>query len=445
MLGLLMATATMDGWRRCVPMEPEKKAYSVAVLRRMAQRRLPRMVFDFIDGGAEDEITRRRNEADFGEIEFVPQPLMGTSTRDLSIELFGQRLSMPVLIGPTGLSGMVWPNGEVHAAEAASDAGILYTMSHGSTVTIEDLVNQSPGPKWFQTFMYRDRGLVKSFAERAREAGYKALVLTIDNQVLGQRERDLENGFMIPPRPKLRDGLALVRHLPWLMKMASGPRITMANYVTDEKKDILSLGKYVADLLDPTMSWRDVDWLRSIWSGPLLLKGVLHSEEARLALEHGIDGLIVSNHGGRQLDGAVSSIRALPAIADRVGNQVPVLIDGGIRRGSDVIKALALGATACLIGRPHLFGLAVAGKAGVKRVLDILRQDMDRVLTLGGWDGLAAIDRSCLSLHSAWRLRGHHGDMDDDSRDRLFASQDGGQKLLAASQEQRSYGLWREV
>jgi L-lactate dehydrogenase (cytochrome)/(S)-mandelate dehydrogenase len=424
-------------------MDLEQKAYSLAVLRRLAERRLPRMVFDFIDGGAEDEITRGRNESDFHDIEFLPQPLMGTSTRDLSIELFGQRLSMPVLIGPTGLSGMVWPAGEVEAAEAANEAGIVYTMSHGSTVTIEDLANRSPGPKWFQTFMYRDRGLVKSFAERARSAGYKALVLTIDNQVLGQRERDLANGFMIPPRPKLQDGLALVRHIPWLMQMGKAPRVTMANYVTDERKDILSLGKYVADLLDPTMSWRDVDWLRSIWSGPLLLKGVLHPEEARLALEHGIDGLIVSNHGGRQLDGAVSSVRALPAIVDQVGHQLPVLIDGGIRRGSDVIKALALGATACLIGRPHLFGLAVAGKAGVGRVLDILRKDMDRVLTLGGWDGLGAVDRSCLSLRSNWRPRGHHGDDGDDGRDRLFSTQDS-TSLLPSPKDPRPYGLLRD-
>jgi len=303
---------------------------------------------------------------------------------------------------------MVWPNGEVDAAEAANIEGVIYTMSHGSTVTIEDLVNQSTGPKWFQTFMYRDRGLVKSFAERAREAGYKALILTIDNQVLGQRERDLENGFVIPPRLKIRDGLALIRHVPWLMKMSRAPRVTMANYVTNERKDIQSLAKYVADLLDPTMSWRDVDWLRSIWSGPLLLKGVLHPEEARLALEHGVDGIIVSNHGGRQLDGSISSVRALSTIVDQVGDQVPILIDGGIRRGSDVIKALALGATACLIGRPHLFGLAVAGKDGVRRALQILRQDMDRIMTLGGWDGLSAIDRSCLSLRSAWEVRGHY-------------------------------------
>ncbi|MEM8948732.1 MAG: alpha-hydroxy acid oxidase [Pseudomonadota bacterium] len=425
-------------------MNLEKTAHSLDVLRRLAKRRLPRMVFDFIDGGAEDEVTRARNERDFKEFEFLPHPLMGTSTRDLSVELFGQRLELPVLIGPTGLAGMVWPSGEVQAAEAAHDAGSIYVMSHGSTVNIEDLANRSTGTKWFQTFMYRDRGIVRSFAERSKDAGYKALVLTIDNQVLGQRERDLENGFVVPPRPKLRQGLDIIRCLPWLMRMIGSPKVTMANYVTDEQKDIVSLGRYVADLLDPTMSWRDVDWLRSIWSGPLLLKGVLHPEEARLALDHGIDGLIVSNHGGRQLDGSISAIRALPAIVDQVAGRVPVLMDGGIRRGSDVVKALALGATACLIGRPHLFGLAVAGKAGVDRMFDILRNDIDRVLTLGGWDGVGALDRRCLTVRGSWRPHGLHGDNGDDGRDRLFSNQDSGREMISAAPDNRTYGLWRE-
>ena len=192
------------------------------------------------------------------------------------------------------------------------------------------------------------------------------------------------------------------------------------------------------------MNWRDVDWLRSIWSGPLLLKGVLHPEEARLALDHGIDGLIVSNHGGRQLDGSISAVRALPGIVDQVGGRVPVLMDGGIRRGSDVVKALALGATACLIGRPHLFGLAVAGKAGVRRVFDILRSDIDRVLTLGGWDGIGDLDRRCLTLRSGWQPHGLHGDNGNVSPDRLFASQEGGGDLITAPSETRSYGLWRD-
>jgi isopentenyl diphosphate isomerase/L-lactate dehydrogenase-like FMN-dependent dehydrogenase len=378
------------------PRSKLERAYSVAAMRAMARQRLPRVVFDFCDGGAEDEITRDRNESAFADLEFLPQPLNGSTTRDQSIELFGLRLSMPLIIGPTGLSGMLWPRAEVAAARAAAEAGIVYTMSHGSTITIEDLAREIAGPKWFQVFLYRDRGLTRSFAERAQATGYQALVLTVDNQVLGQRECDLRNGFTIPPRVTLRSGLDVLRGLPWLMRMARGPAITMANYVTEERKDILSLGKYLADMLDPSLCWRDVAWLRAIWSGPLILKGILHPDEARAAINHGVDGVIVSNHGGRQLDTAMPAIRALPRVAEAIAGRMPVLIDGGVRRGSHVVKAVALGATACLIGRPHLWGLAVAGEAGVAAVLDIYRRDIDRVLALGGWDGIARVDRRAL-------------------------------------------------
>ncbi len=346
----------------------EKRGFSVAELRRLARRRLPRMVFDFCDGGAEDESTRDRNETGFADWEFLPQPLGGTTRRDQSTLLFGHKLALPVIIGPTGLSGMLWPRGELAAARAAAGAGTVYTMSHGSTVSIEDLAASAPGPLWFQNFMYRDRGLTRSFAERAQAAGYQALVLTIDNQVLGQRERDLRNGFVIPPRVSWRSVLDVARAWPWALRMARAP-LTFVNYVTEEKRDIVSLAAYVASLLDPTLNWRDVDWLRGIWRGPLLLKGVLHPDEAKAALDHGVDGVIVSNHGGRQLDGAIAAIRALPAVADALAGRIPVLLDGGVRRGSHVVKALALGATACTIGRPHLWGLAVAGEAGVARVL----------------------------------------------------------------------------
>jgi L-lactate dehydrogenase (cytochrome)/(S)-mandelate dehydrogenase len=274
-------------------------------------------------------------------------------------------------------------------------------MSHGSTVTIEDLAHEVPGPKWFQVFLYRDRGLTRSFAERAQAAGYRALVLTTDNQVLGQRERDLRNGFTIPPRVGWRSGLDMLRSTPWLVRMTRAPAITMANYVTAERKDIVSLAMYLADMLDPALCWRDVAWLREIWSGPLLLKGVLHPDEARAAIDHGVDGVIVSNHGGRQLDGAVPAIRALPAVAEAVEGRIPVLLDGGIRRGSHVVKAVALVARACLIGRPHLWGLAVAGEQGVAAVLDIFRRDIDRVLALGGWDGIAKVDRRALVMPGA--------------------------------------------
>jgi L-lactate dehydrogenase (cytochrome)/(S)-mandelate dehydrogenase len=362
----------------------------------MARRRLPRMVFDFCDGGAEDEITRARNEAGFAEWEFLPTPLNGTADRDQSIDLFGERLALPVNIGPTGLSGMLWPQGEVAAARAAAAAGTVYTMSHGSTVAIEDLAREVPGPLWFQNFMYRDRGLTRAFAERAQAAGYRALVLTVDNQVLGQRERDLANGFVIPPRITWRSVVDVARALPWALRMARRP-LTFANYLSEERKDIVSLGAYIASMLDPSLSWTDVDWLRGIWRGPLLLKGVLHPDEARRAIDHGVDGVIVSNHGGRQLDTALPSIRALPRVVDAVAGRIPVLLDGGVRRGSHVVKAVALGATACLIGRPHLWGLAVAGEAGVTQVLEIFRRDIDRVLALGGWDGIAQVDRSVLA------------------------------------------------
>src|SRR5690606_23415215 len=292
-----------------------RQGYSIAALRRMARRRLPRMVFDFCDGAAEDEITRRANEAAFADWAFLPMPLNGTTDRDQSTYLFGERLALPVIIGPTGLSGMLWPRGEVAAARAAAAAGTIYTMSHGSTVPIEQLAKEAPGPLWFQNFMYRDRGLTRSFAERAQAAGYRALVLTIDNQVLGQRERDLENGFVIPPRVTWRSIADVARALPWALRMARTP-LTFANYVNDERKSIVSLGAYIADMLDPTLHWKDVDWLRGIWRGPMLLKGVLHPIEARLAIEHGIDGIIVSNHGGRQLDTALPALRALPAVVD---------------------------------------------------------------------------------------------------------------------------------
>jgi isopentenyl diphosphate isomerase/L-lactate dehydrogenase-like FMN-dependent dehydrogenase len=374
----------------------EREGYSVAALRAIAKRRLPRMVFDFCDGGAEDEITRDGNEAAFADWAFVPTPLNGTSARDQSILLFGERLSLPVLIGPTGLSGMLWPQGELAAARAAAAAGTVYIMSHASTVSIEELAQATSGPLWFQNFMYRDRGVTRSFAERAQAAGYRALVLTIDNQVLGQRERDLRNGFVIPPRVTWRSVADVARALPWALRMARAP-ITMANYVSETRKDIVSLGAYVAGLLDPTLNWKDVDWLRGLWRGPMLLKGVLHPDEARLAIEHGIDGIVVSNHGGRQLDTALASIRALPAVADAVAGRIPVLLDGGVRRGSHVVKAIALGATACLIGRPHLWGLALGGEAGVAQVLEIFRRDIDRVLALGGWDGIDRVDRSVLA------------------------------------------------
>ena len=374
-----------------------RRAHSVAELRRLARRRLPRMVFDFVDGGAEEERTLRANEAAFAELDLWPRPLNGTDGEDRSqaVRLLGLDLRLPVGIGPTGISGMLWPDGELAAARAAAAAGTLYVTSHGSSAPLEAVQAASPGPKWFQLFTYRDRGLTRAFAERAQAAGYAGLVLTIDNPVLGQRERDLRNGFTIPPRPTLRNALDLALRAGWLWRMRRHRDLTMANY-PGERTDIVSLGRHIAGLLDPAASWRDVATLRQLWRGPLILKGVLHPAEARRAAEEGVDAVIVSNHGGRQLDGAVAAARALPRVAEALGGRMPILIDGGVRRGADVAKALALGASFCLIGRPHLWGLAVAGEAGVAWALELYRREIDRVMVLGGWGGIEALDAGIL-------------------------------------------------
>lgn len=372
------------------------QAYSVEAMRALARKRLPRAVFDFVDGAAEDEWTLRRNESAFRDILLLPRPLQGSTARDQSIDLFGVRLAGPVLIGPTGLTGMLYPRGEIAAASAAAAAGTVYTMSHGSTVKIEDLAAEVPGHLWMQVFPYKDRGLTEDFIDRAHAAGYEALVLTIDNQVLGQRERDLRNGFTVPPRFEFGGLVDMAFHVRWLLRMARAPKLAMANYEREGDTGVFSIGARVATWLDPSASWKEVEWLRSRWDRPLLLKGVLHPEEARRAATLGVDGIIVSNHGGRQLDGLPASIEVLPAVVSAVGRRMPVLLDGGVRRGADVVKALALGASACLIGRPHLWGVAVAGEQGVARVLEIYRSEIDRVMALCGWDSLAQIDRSVL-------------------------------------------------
>jgi len=370
----------------------------------MAQRTLPRPVFDFADGGAENEYTLRRNEAAFAQVELLPQPLNGAAERDLSVELFGRRLALPVMIGPTGLSGLFWPSGEIAAARAAAAAGTAFCLSHGSTCTMEELAASAVAPRWMQVFVYRDRGLTREFVDRAAASGFDALVLTTDNQLVGNRERDIRNGFTIPPRFTLLDLVAMAGKVPWLMRMGPHlPKITFGNYTSPgAAADISAMAAKIASLLDPSMSWRDVEWLRAMWKGPLLLKGILHPREAAEAVARGVDGVIVSNHGGRQLDGAPGSLDALPGVVAAAGGRIPILVDGGIRRGADVLKALALGASLCLIARPQLFGLAVAGEAGVARVLDILRREIDRAMGLLGVRTIAEIGPDFLMRRGAW-------------------------------------------
>ena len=377
----------------------QRQGYSIAALREMARRILPRMVFDMVDGAAGDEITMQNNERALAEIELAPKLVAGAPTRDQTVELFGVKLTAPVIIGPTGLAGLLWPHAELATARAAARFGTIYTTSHASTSTIEEIGASSQGAKWMQVFLYKDRGITADFAARAAAAGYQGLVLTVDNQVLAGRDRDARNGMSFPLRWSARNMLDFASRPGWLMRMSRTPKPTFVNY--GARTSIGAFGPLMIEQLDPDIGWRDVDWLRKQWRGPLLVKGLLRADEAREARARGADAVIVSNHGGRQLDGAVAAIRALPAIADAVGGAMPVLVDGGFRRGIDVVKALAFGARAVMIGRPHLWGVACAGEEGVLWALELFRREIDRALALGGWDGVAKLDRSIFFEHIA--------------------------------------------
>ena len=370
----------------------ERKGYSVAALRALARNELPRVLFDMVDGAAGDEITMRANQAALAALELVPTLLAGAPKRDQSVEVFGSRLPSPIIIGPTGFAGLLWPHAELAAARAAARFGTIYSTSHASMSSLEEIGATTPGPKWMQTFLYKDRGLTKEFAARAASAGYKALILTVDNQVVAGRDRDARNGTFFPLRWTPRRIIDLASRPGWLMRMRDTPSLSFANYAA--RSSLAVFGPLMLEQLDPDIGWRDVDWLRGLWHGPLILKGLLHPDEAREAIGRGADGIIVSNHGGRQLDGAVASIRALPGVVEAVGGRAPVMIDGGFRRGVDVVKALALGARAVMIGRPHLWGVACAGEDGVFWVLELFRREIDRALALGGWDGVAKLDAS---------------------------------------------------
>ncbi|MGH7188578.1 MAG: alpha-hydroxy acid oxidase, partial [Acetobacteraceae bacterium] len=300
---------------------------SVAAMRARARAALPHAVFDFADGGAEDERTLRRNEAKFADLALLPRPLNGAAERDLSVELFGRRLRLPLILGPVGLAGLFWPDGECTAARAAASAGTAICLSHGSVCTLERFAAAGAAARWMQVFIYRDRGFTRELARRAAASGYEALVLTIDNQLLGNRERDRRNGFTIPPRLTAGALMGMARKWPWLWRMRGElSRITFGNYVrAGENESVAALAARMGSLLDPGMTWRDVDELRRDWKGPLLLKGVLDPADAVEAMARGIDAIIVSNHGGRQLDGAPASIEMLPAIVAATGGKLTVL------------------------------------------------------------------------------------------------------------------------
>jgi L-lactate dehydrogenase (cytochrome) len=372
-------------------------AINIEDLRRLARRRLPKAVFDFVDGGAQDERTLDANCRDFAAIQFLPRQLVDVSERRAGVRVLGQDLSLPIVLGPTGLTGMFGAGGEIAAARAAATAGVGYCLSTMATTSIEELAAAAPG-FWFQLYMQRDRGVTRALVERAAAAGSPVLVLTTDTVLPGNRERDLRNGFTVPLKMTVATAADFASRPGWLWRMLTGPRMTFANLVDGRQsgESFESIVQHAARMFDAALDWRDVDWLKSIWPGKLAIKGILSVEDARRAADHGADAIVVSNHGGRQLDDVPSTISVLPRIADAVGDRLEVLIDGGIRRGSDVVKALALGAKACLIGRAFLFGLAAGGERGVGRALEIFAGEIDRVQALLGCPDLAKIDRSFL-------------------------------------------------
>jgi L-lactate dehydrogenase (cytochrome) len=370
-------------------------AVNVDDLRSLARRRVPPGIFDYVDGAACDELTATRNQADLREIALRPHALTGVWSPDLSTEVLGQRLAVPLLGAPTGLTGLVHHAGEVAIAQAVHAAGGLYVLSSAASRTLEEVAAASAGPRWFQLYVGHDRGVVAELLQRARASGYSALVVTVDVAQTGPRERDRRNGFTVPPRVTMRTLAGGVRRPRWTVDFLRRPRILSEGLLSSVAADgeAGSLAELIGRQFDPRLCWDDIAWLRERWSGPLLLKGILRGEDARRAAEVGATGVIVSNHGGRQLDRAPSSIRALPEVVDAVGSDLEVLMDGGIRRGADIVAALALGARACLVGRALVYGLAAGGEAGARRAMTMLVDELEVAMTLLGCESIRALDR----------------------------------------------------
>src|SRR5215468_5274435 len=368
-------------------------------LRLLARRRVPKMFYDYADSGAWSESTYRANETDFQRIQLRQRVAVDMSNRTLAASMVGQPVSMPVALAPVGLTGMQHADGEVLAARAAAAAGIPFTLSTMSICSIEDVAEDSDKPFWFQLYVMKDRGFVRSLIERAAAAKCSALVLTIDLQVLGERHCDVRNGLSVPPAIRLKNLINIATKPAWAIGMLRGKRKTFGNlagYVRSET-NVASLASWISTQFDPALSWKDIEWVRSLWPGKLIIKGVLDVEDARLAAKTGAGALVVSNHGGRQLDGAPSSISALPKIADAVGGDIELMFDGGIRSGQDLMRALALGARSCLIGRAYIFGLAAGGQAGVAKAIEFIGNEFDVTMALCGVNSIREIGRQVIA------------------------------------------------
>ena len=374
------------------------KITTIEDLRVLAERRVPRMFYDYADSGSWTEGTYRANEADFHTIKLRQRVAVNMENRSTAVTMAGQAARMPVVIAPVGLTGMQHADGEIHAARAAEKFGIPFTLSTMSICSIEDIAESTSAPFWFQLYMMRDRDAMVRMIARAKAAKCSALVLTLDLQVIGQRHKDIKNGLTAPPRPTLRNILNLATKPGWCLGMAGTKRHTFRNLVGHVQgvSDMNSLAAWTNEQFDPRLSWEDVRWVKQQWGGKLILKGIMDVEDAKLAVAAGADAIVVSNHGGRQLDGAPSSISALPAIVDAVGTQTEVWMDGGIRSGQDVLKAWALGARGTMIGRAMAYSLGAAGEAGVTKALQILHKELDVTMAFCGHTNIQTVDRNIL-------------------------------------------------
>jgi (S)-mandelate dehydrogenase len=375
-----------------------KRAVTVADLRLMARRKLPRAVFDFIDGAADDEGTLRANMADFDALKLKQRILANVGVTRLDASILGSPAAAPLMIGPTGLANLTWPHAEMILAREAAAAGIPLVLSTYSGSTMEEVASVGPGRRWFQLYVFKDHAITEDLIRRAQAAGFEALVITVDVPVVGKRRRDVRNGFTIPLTLTPGSVLDFALHPRWCLDIWRHGVPTMRNFSGSlAGTSASSHAALLNSQLDPALTWEIIPWLRARWQGPLLIKGILSLEDATEAVAQGADGIIISNHGGRQLDGVPSSIKALEQIAPKLGSQVPLFLDGGVRRGSDIVRAVALGARAVLIGRPTLYAAAAGGADGVRRCLQILFEDMHRTLAQIGRSSMSDVDADCLA------------------------------------------------
>jgi L-lactate dehydrogenase (cytochrome) len=368
-------------------------------LREIYHRRVPKMFVDYAESGSYSEQTLAWNREDLQKIKLKQKILTDVSKRDTKTTLAGKQVNVPLVLAPIGLCGMQHANGEIHAARAADEAGIPFTLSTMSVCSIEDVASETKKPFWFQLYVMKDREFIRNLIARATAAKCSALVLTVDLQILAQRHRDVKNGLSVPPKLKIANVVNMLSKPRWLGGILSTRRRSFGNLVghVDVAKDAGSLGEWTANQFDPALNWEDVKWIRKLWKGKLIIKGIMEVSDARLAVKHGADGIVVSNHGGRQLDGAASSISALPKIVDAVGDKTEVLFDGGVRTGQDLMRGLAMGAKGAMIGRAFIYGLGANGQAGVSTAIECIRKELDMTMALCGVNKISEIDSRVLA------------------------------------------------